>query len=146
MKKILIIAILLNLFCNPVQAKNFYGEMKDQLKEGKTDKIKHYNAFRNTGQVIRFIPNVFYAQDMAIGLVMLVGGGIELVQAPLPNRDCDLKDFAADWLGLRDGLNGKDFIHDEMVMRAIQSGNQSILDSQELLQTLQKRIEILENK
>jgi len=144
MKKILLTSLLIGLFSLPAQAKNSYQTSMDMIKAGNMSVLPHYTRFRTVGQVIRFIPNVFYVQDMAIGIAILTGGVIELVQAPMPNRDCDIKDFFADWKGLRDGLNGKDFIHDELVLKAIRESNQSIIDQKEVLELLQKRVELLE--
>jgi len=145
MKKIITALLLTSFLSQPVQAKSAYSEMKDDLRNSVKSTTKHYNGFKVTGSVVRFIPNIFYAQDMAVGVVMLVGGGIELIQAPMPKRDCSLKDFFADWKGLRDGLNGKDFIRDELMLKALRDSNQSILDQKEVLELLQERVELLES-
>lgn len=149
MYKLIIATAITALLLNPVEAeaKTFYGKMKENLASGnRPDLEKHYRRSRTCGQVIRFIPNVWYAQDVALGLFMIGGFGKELIDIPMPNHKFDMQDFAADWKGVRDGVNGKDFIHDELILRAIRESNDSIIDQKEVLTLLQKRVELLEQK
>lgn len=149
MKKILtaLLAVLIIGNFQPVEAKTFYGKMKDNLESGtRPDLEKHYSRNKKIGRVISFIPNVYHAQDGAIALVAVGGFVYELIQIPMPKRKFDMQDYAANIKGLKDGVNGKDFLKEALTLRLLKESNETILSQNELLIQLQKRVELLENR
>ncbi len=94
------------LCCTPIAfAKNFYGEMKKELS-ARSDLQKHYKFHKKLGSIMRFAPSEYQILGIA-GMTTLSFIFKEVFwDLILRQGTFDMKDAAANFKGLKDGMNG----------------------------------------
>ncbi|OGI00609.1 MAG: hypothetical protein A2104_02230 [Candidatus Melainabacteria bacterium GWF2_32_7] len=129
-----IIAIALNFNVLDASAKTFYGQMKDNLSV-RNDINSHYSFHRKLGTLVRFAPSEYQIIGLA-GLTTVSFLSKEVVWDLIFRQgEFDMQDAAANFKGLKDGMNGRNALEENEFRQTVQNINaltkQLIVDTQE---------------
>ena len=166
MKKVLLTALLMGLISMPCQAKTFYGNMKDNLST-RADLQKHYNFNRKIGAVIRYAPSEYQVVGL-VGVTTIDFIGKEVLWDACLSKiifmkdksrqgHFDMEDAAANFKGVKDGMNGRNELEENEFKKTIQTVNYltenfikdntaRISQQENIIKELKARIELLEKK
>jgi len=154
------------MITSSANAKTFYGKMKDEMPN-RQDLQSHYKFNHKIGGILRYAPSEYQIVGLA-GITLIDFVAKEVIWDACLSKviyshnkakqgHFDMTDAAANFKGLKDGINGRDFIKESEFTKLIANINSltknMIIDNsvelqsqKDVIDALQKRLEILESK